>query len=215
MINTDKNCVGSDRIYQYIIQGIAEGRLKPADRIKEQDLVEQTGLSRTPIREALTILLNEGILTQDNKNRLSVTSLDLHTISKLYEMRELLEGEAARLAVEHASNSELEILAQIVQVQKTLTDITDIRANNVLFHQTLYHYSCNNYLLRIMQNLDRSLILLGESTLIDTTRQKQAHEEHLQIVQALQERDEKKASLRAKFHIQQAYKLRLSRILKG
>lgn len=59
--------VSSDRIYEFIIKSIKEGKLKPNDRIKEQDIALQTGLSRTPIREALGLLQNDGILIQDGK----------------------------------------------------------------------------------------------------------------------------------------------------
>lgn len=108
----------SYKIYEFIIESIKEGSLKPNDRIKEQDIVQQTGFSRTPIREALGLLQNDGILVQDSKKGLVVAGLDLISITKLYEIRELLEGEAAKLAAQYASSSEIEILENIVQAQK-------------------------------------------------------------------------------------------------
>ncbi|WP_297192895.1 GntR family transcriptional regulator [uncultured Campylobacter sp.] len=205
--------ISSDVIYDYVINAIKEGKLKPKDRIKEQDLALETGLSRTPIREALGILLNEGILTQDGKKGLVVAGLDLVSITKLYEMRELLEGEAARLATFFASKVEIEILYNIVNSQKKLNDIQSLRANNILFHETIFRCSNNNYLLKTMQNLDKSLILLGESTLAKPQRCKEAFNEHFQIVNAIEKKDEKMAMDLAKFHIRQAYKVRLERIL--
>lgn len=205
--------ISSDVIYDYVINAIKEGKLKPKDRIKEQDLALETGLSRTPIREALGILLNEGILTQDGKKGLVVAGLDLVSITKLYEMRELLEGEAARLATFFASKVEIEILYNIVNSQKKLSDIQSLRANNILFHETIFRCSNNNYLLKTMQNLDKSLILLGESTLAKPQRCKEAFNEHFQIVNAIEKKDEKMAMDLAKFHIRQAYKVRLERIL--
>ncbi|WP_300702240.1 GntR family transcriptional regulator [uncultured Campylobacter sp.] len=205
--------ISSDVIYDYVINAIKEGKLKPKDRIKEQDLALETGLSRTPIREALGILLNEGILTQDGKKGLVVSGLDLVSITKLYEMRELLEGEAARLATFFASKVEIEILYNIVNSQKKLSDVQSLRANNILFHETIFRCSNNNYLLKTMQNLDKSLILLGESTLAKPQRCKEAFNEHFQIVSAIEKKDEKMAMDLAKFHIRQAYKVRLERIL--
>ncbi len=81
-------------------------------------MVEQSGLSRTSIREALGLLQNGGILVQDGKNGLIVAGLDLISITKLYEIRELLEGEVAKLATLHASMTEIEILVNILKVQK-------------------------------------------------------------------------------------------------
>ncbi len=210
-----KQKISSDRIYDHVIDAIKQGKLKPKDRIKEQYLAEETGLSRTPIREALGILLNEGILIQEGKNGLVVAGLDLVSITKLYELRELLEGEAARLAVQYSSKAELEILARIVKAQKSIahTDISALRANNVLFHQTLYRYSGNHYLYKTMQNLEKTLILLGESTLAKENRPKESYEEHLNLVNAIRAKDSKKAEELARFHIHQAYKIRLERIL--
>lgn len=108
--------ISSDRIYDFIIKSIKDGKLKPNDRVKEQDLVEQTRLSRTPIREALGLLQNDGILVQDGKNGLIVAGLDLISITKLYEIRELLEGEAAKLTALHVSMAEIEILVNILKV---------------------------------------------------------------------------------------------------
>ena len=204
----------SDKIYDHVIEAIRQGKLKPKDRIKEQDLIQETGSSRTPIREALGILLNEGILVQDGKKGLMVAGLDLISITKLYEMREFLEGEAARLATLFASEVEVEILSNIVKAHKTIDNIVEARANNLLFHETIYRCSNNHYLFKTMQNLDRSLILLGESTLAKPGRILESYQEHYNIVEAIKQGDENKAQNMARFHIHQAYKIRLERILK-
>ena len=174
----------SDKIYDYIIESIKQGKFKPKDRIKEQDLIQETGLSRTPIREALGILVNEGILVQDGKKGLMVSGLDLISITKLYEMREFLEGEAARLATLFVSKVEIEILHNIIEEQKHISDIAEARANNVLFHEMIYRCSNNNYLFKIMQNLDKSLILLGESTLAKPERIQETYMEHANIFES-------------------------------
>lgn len=184
----------SDKIYDYIIESIKQGKFKPKDRIKEQDLIQETGLSRTPIREALGILVNEGILVQDGKKGLMVSGLDLISITKLYEMREFLEGEAARLATLFVSKVEIEILHNIIEEQKHISDIAEARANNVLFHEMIYRCSNNNYLFKIMQNLDKSLILLGESTLAKPERIQETYMEHANIFEAIRKGDEKKST---------------------
>ncbi|HHP0357874.1 TPA: GntR family transcriptional regulator [Campylobacter jejuni] len=201
-------------MYDFIIKSIKDGKLKPNDRVKEQDLVEQTGLSRTPIREALGLLQNDGILVQDGKNGLIVAGLDLISIMKLYEIRELLEGEATKLAALHASMAEIEILVNILKVQKNIKELNELRASNILCHQTLYRCSGNHYLFKIMENLDRSLLLLGDSTLAKENRPKEAYEEHLAVVNVIKERNALEGERLAKFHIQQAYKIRLDNILK-
>lgn len=155
-------------------------------------MIQETGLSRTPIREALGILVNEGILVQDGKKGLMISGLDLISITKLYEMREFLEGEAARLATLFVSKVKIEILHNIIEEQKHISDIAEARANNVLFHEMIYRCSNNNYLFKIMQNLDKSLILLGESTLAKPERIQETYMEHANIFEAIRKGDEKK-----------------------
>ena len=81
----------SDKIYDYIIESIRQGKFKPKDRIKEQDLIQETGLSRTPIREALGILVNEGILVQDGKKGLMVSFFPIPQLALIPVYRERIE----------------------------------------------------------------------------------------------------------------------------
>lgn len=64
-----------------------------------------------------------------------------------------------------------------------------------------------------MQNLEKTLILLGESTLAKANRPSEVYHEHLELLNAIKEKDAKKAADLARFHIHQAYKIRLERIL--
>lgn len=202
-----------EQVYEYIIQSIKNGTMLPGRRITELDLVESTGFSRTPIREALNLLLNEGVITSDQKNGLIITQLDQNMIAQLYEMREVLEGTAARLAAQHASEVEISILENIVNNEAKLTNLNDIIHNNKIFHNTLYQCSHNKFLLKTIQELQNSLLLLGETTLSTEKRMKDSHEEHIEILNALKNRDYKKAQESAQFHIIQAYKIRLDRFL--
>jgi len=78
-----------DQAYQFIVAGIQSGRLAPGTRLREIELAEMTGLSRTPVREALSRLQLEGLLTTDAARGLIVTELDYSMASELYAMREV------------------------------------------------------------------------------------------------------------------------------
>ncbi|PAF42211.1 GntR family transcriptional regulator [Helicobacter sp. 11S03491-1] len=201
------------QVYQYIIESIKNATMPPGFRIKENDLVKNTGLSRTPIREAISILINEGLITNDQKRGLIITELDQSMIAQLYEMREVLEGAAARLAAQHASDVEIGILENILTKQSQLNTLEEIIKNNKIFHNTLYQCAHNKFLLKTIQEIENSLLLLGTTTLSYPDRQLQSHQEHLQILNALKNRDSKKAKEFAQIHIKEAYKIRLNRFL--
>ncbi|PAF48030.1 GntR family transcriptional regulator [Helicobacter sp. 12S02634-8] len=210
-----KKMNSGEQVYQSIINAIKNATLAPGDRIKENDLVKTTGFSRTPIREAISLLLNEGMITNDQKRGLIITELDQNMIAQIYEMREVLEGAAAKLAAQHASDVEISILEKIVQHHAQAKTLEDIIQNNRIFHTTLYQCSHNKFLLKSVQELENSLLLLGSTTLKDPKRGQQSYQEHLTILQALKNRDCHQAQEAAKAHIRQAYQIRLDRFLFG
>ncbi len=199
----------SDQAYQFIIEGIQSGRLAPGTRLREIELAETIGVSRTPLREALGRLQMEGLAVNDPARGLVVTELDHSMTSELYIMREVLEGTAARLAARHASDVEIDFLREINQRDALPATPEDLAANNRLFHTTLYRCAHNRYLVRTLNSLQESMMLLGRTTLAAPGRAQSSQAEHLAIVEALARRDPEAAELAARAHIVSAYRIRL------
>ena len=202
----------SDQAYSYIVEGIQSGRLSPGTRLRETELAELTGLSRTPIREALSRLQLEGLLTMDAARGLIVTELDHSMASELYAMREVLEGTAARLAARHASDVEIDFLREINVRDAQLTSSDALAANNRLFHETLYRCAHNRYLVKTLNTLQESMMLLGRTTLAAPGRAESSRAEHAAIVEALARRDPDAAEQAARAHIIAAYRIRLEQL---
>lgn len=202
----------SDQAYQFIVEGIQSGRLAPGTRLRETDLAEKTGLSRTPIREALSRLQLEGLLTMDATRGLIVTELDHSMASELYAMREVLEGTAARLAARHASDVEIDFLREVNIRDAQLTTAEALAANNRLFHETLYRCAHNRYLVKTLNTLQESMMLLGRTTLAAPGRAETSRAEHAAIVEALARRDPDAAEHAARAHIIAAYRIRLEQL---
>ncbi|MGP1614443.1 MAG: GntR family transcriptional regulator [Pollutimonas bauzanensis] len=199
----------SDQAYQFIVEGIQSGRIVPGTRLREIELAGTIGLSRTPVREALGRLQMEGLAVNDPARGLVVTELDHSMTSELYIMREVLEGTAARLAARHASDVEIDFLREINQRDALLTAPEDLAANNRLFHSTLYRCAHNRYLVKTLNSLQESMMLLGPTTLAAPGRAQSSRAEHLAIVEALARRDPEAAELAARAHIISAYRIRL------
>src|SRR5690554_5257325 len=120
----------SEQAYRYIVDAIKQGTLPPGTRIREVDLAERTGLSRTPVREALNRLQLEGLVANDPGRGTIITELDHSMVNELYAMREVLEGTAAGLAARHASEVEIAFLREINERDAQLTETLDLVRNN-------------------------------------------------------------------------------------
>ncbi len=92
--------------YSMILEAIDMGAYRPGDRLVESELAERFGVSRTPIREALQRLETQSLLARDGRS-LIVASLDHNQMAELYVVRRELEGLAARLAAQHATQEEV------------------------------------------------------------------------------------------------------------
>ncbi|CAN0238885.1 unnamed protein product, partial [Chrysoparadoxa australica] len=99
--------------YRRLLDEIREGRLMPGERLRETELAERVGVSRTPVREAIRQLEADGLVGHVPRIGASVRKLDYAEVMELYEMRAVLEGTAARLAARAASEVELQELAAL------------------------------------------------------------------------------------------------------
>jgi DNA-binding GntR family transcriptional regulator len=196
--------------YQYIRDAIRGGRFKPGERLREIDLAKQIGLSRTPVREALSRLEAESLVAHDATRGVVVAELDYSMVTELYYMREVLEGTAGRLVAQHASEVEISILEDLCgQYEAALGNEAALTASNRRFHDTLYRCSHNRYLLNMVTVLHDALSLLGGTTLADSERAAQTLNEHRTVVAAIRARDPDAAEQALKAHIQAAHKARM------
>jgi DNA-binding GntR family transcriptional regulator len=190
--------------YSRIKEAIDEGQLGPGTRVTEVDLSERLSMSRTPVREAIYRLESEGLLSHEPRRGLIVTRPDHQMIVELYTMREVLEGTAARLAAQHASEAELVTLAEINGAEPAMFgEPKALSRLNRRFHSLIYMSAHNRYLLRNLENLASTVALLP--TMLDLSgRPMEAHREHIEILNAITERRAADAEEAARSHIRSA-----------
>ncbi len=199
--------------YRYIRSAIQGGQFKPGERLREIELAKQVGLSRTPIREALSRLETEGLVAHDPTRGVVVAELDYSMVTELYYMREVLEGTAARLAAQHASDVEISILDDLCQqYEAALSDHAALTMSNRRFHETLYRCSHNRYLLNMVTVLHDALSLLGGTTLDNPERAAETLREHRAVVTAIRARDADAAEQALRAHIRAAQKVRMQKL---
>ncbi|QIE42403.1 GntR family transcriptional regulator [Meridianimarinicoccus aquatilis] len=195
--------------YELILEAIDVGVYRPGDRLVESDLAERFGVSRTPIREALQRLETQSLLTRDGRS-LIVASLDHNQLAELYVVRAELEGLAARLAAQHATIEEIQVLRDMVRTDADLiNNPSALSRANRRFHKQIHLASHNRYLVQQLDLVHRSMALLASTSLAVDGRGETALAEHSAIVEAIEARDSDGAHDALKAHISQAFVTRL------
>ena len=195
--------------YGLILVAIDVGIYKPGSRLVESELAERFGVSRTPIREALQRLETQSLLTRDGRS-LIVASLDHNQMAELYVVRTELEGLAARLAAQHASVEEVNVLQQMVDADRMrVSNAAALARSNKRFHKQLHLASHNRFLVQQLDLVYRSMALLATTSLAVEGRGPVALDEHQAIVTAISDRDGALAYEAVKQHLSQAFVTRL------
>lgn len=196
-------------VYDTLRAGIRGGQYARAERIREEEVARTLGVSRTPVREALSRLQARGLL-EVAPGGLVVASLTRPQIHELYAMREVLEGSAARFVAQHASPSDIATLRRLATLfERSIGSPSKLADVNREFHSAIYEASKNRYLLRTLDQLNDALALLPSTTFTVPGRPERAVEEHAQILAAIGRGDADSAEHLARVHIQHAQEARL------
>jgi len=97
-----------DQVYAIIWEQIVSHRLRPGDKVSDLRLSEELGVSRTPVREALHRLAQDGVVRTENRRGFFVTSFSNQDVNEVYDIRTALEVLAVRLALPHLTDGELD-----------------------------------------------------------------------------------------------------------
>lgn len=193
-----------------LLDAIDRGDFAPGARLVESELAARYGVSRTPVREALSRLETQGVVARHPRGGAVVAALDYDQLGELYAVRAVTEGFAARMAARHAAPAEIALLQEMVATDRLhLDDAEALSKANRLFHRQLHRASHNRYLVQMLDAMRRSLALLSSTTLAWPGRGAQSVEEHTRIVAAIAARDEEGAEMAARLHIENALAARL------
>ena len=195
--------------YRRLLEDIRVGTLLPGARLRETDLADRLGISRTPVREAIRQLEADGLVIHLPRQGATIRSLDHAEVVELYEMRAVLEGTAARLAARAASDIEQAELAALNAELAATPAGPQAREVNRQFHRSLLDAARNRFLLKSMSALQKTLLILGPTTLADPARAMAAVAEHAAVLAALEARDGAGAEAAMRAHVGAALSARL------
>mgnify|MGYP000878751869 FL=1 len=174
---------GKDSLYVVLRQRVVAGFYSPGTQLKEEPLAREFGLSRTPVRSALKLLIDDGLATAEGGQGVRVTTWSDHDVEDSFQLRLLLEPHTAALAAVRGGDPMVTILRQSnVEMAEAIRqeNIQRIQDENRLFHLTLLEYCGSPRLRTILQNMIdipmivRSFYLANEDDLKQSLRH---HEE--------------------------------------
>jgi DNA-binding GntR family transcriptional regulator len=211
---TPKPDTGQGRdAYDRLIAEIRQGQLRPGDRLTETELAERLGISRTPVREAIRLLESDGLVDHQPRAGARIRRLDLAEVTELYEMRAVLEGTAARFAARAAYDSELAELDAInADMAAAAGDPERLYHANRQFHGVLLNAARNRFLWRSVEAVQKTLLILGRSTMEEADRAQAAVDEHGLLLRALHAHDGDAAEAAMRRHIEAAHRARLKQL---
>jgi len=196
--------------YDMLKNAILHGELEPGQPLIEANLAAWCQVSRTPIREALMRLEQDGLVDRTDRG-LVVRDRSPEEIIDLYETRMILEATVGRVAAERRTDHDIRTLRRLL-VRGEDTEVIDPRemvAANKQFHRAVWRASHNESLLDLLERLNLHLARYPETTLAYPGRWKQAWHEHSELMEAIEARDGDRAYEVALRHFKEARDIRL------
>lgn len=197
-------------VYQRLREEIATGVLAPGSPLREIPLAGRFGVSRTPVREALRRLEQDRLLVPGDRGMV-VRAIDPHEVVQVYDLRVLLEAEAAGQAARDHRPADLVRLEGLLDRDRALTDPDDATRirTNLEFHAAVWRATHNPVLVDLLERLTVHLVHAPRSTLSVGDRWHHALDEHARLLDAVRARDEQRARSLAGQHMATARELRL------
>jgi len=186
-------------------EAIRNGVLLPGERLMEIQLSEELGVSRTPVREAIRKLDQEGYIVMMPRRGAYVASITIRDINEIFEIRRALESLSSSLAAERISADELETLQRLlVEIGRYIKakNMEKIVETDIKFHDMLYQASRNERLVGIISNLREQLTRFRTLSMSYPGRLEATLKEHKAMVDAIARGDAEAAKEAALSHME-------------
>ncbi len=192
------------QVYNRIKQDIFEFRLLPGQRFTENEIAAATGVSRTPVREALYRLERDGYLEVMFRSGWRVRAIDFAQIDGLYDVRIVLELAAVRKLCEREERPQLADLKPIwlVPAAERCDDGAEVARLDEAFHDSLLAATGNREMARIYHDVAERIRIVRRLDFTQSPRVEATYQEHARILRAVLARKADQAQLLLKSHIE-------------
>lgn len=214
MTGVSRNGPLFDQVYDILWQRIIAGEITHGTRLSDLDWSKKLNVSRTPVREAMRKLQQDGILVQLDRGGCEIRRMSPNDLRSLYRCRAVLESLAVREAMDRFSEKEAKKLGELIDETQAALDSQEFDrafALNTRFHNVILELSNNTYLKHLLTDL-RRMILFARSSLMIAAHQSEisnSYAEHLhrvqvdhrEILEAMIARDTDRAAARMQEHL--------------
>jgi DNA-binding GntR family transcriptional regulator len=206
----------SDTAYDEIRRLIVTLELAPRAVVDERALVAQLGIGRTPVREALRRLAQERLVEVYPRRGMFVTDVDARELTRLNEVRVVLEPEAAQRAAERATDREREELAALlVELDGRARTQPEMMEFDERIHRTIYRLAHNPFLQATLEQYYTHVVRIWYLGIERAIKEKEATDEHHSVLQAIRDRTAQRAKEALRIHIERAFEETMLRVLEA
>ena len=193
----------ADQIFDRLETDILTEKYPKGTILTENGLSEELGVSRTPVREALSRLEQEHIIEDAGKG-MRVIGISEEDIGIVYEVREKIEGMAAALCARNCTDEEAAELRQIVELQEFYAgkdDAEQVKACDNRFHERIYYFCRSPILYDVLIPLHRKVQKVRKTSIEHPTRAHDSAAEHRKIMEAIAAHDPTEAEKAMIVHV--------------
>lgn len=197
----------AEQVYAALKLQMHDFRLVPGDRFSEAEIGARLGVSRTPVREALFRLRNEGLLDVESKSGWFVRPIDFAKLEQLYDLRVILESASvAKLCSLPEAPPALEALKAVwlVPAAERLADGREVGALDEQFHASLVRAAGNDEIARVHWDVTERIRIIRRLDFTRGDRIEATYVEHGKILRAVMQRKADAATLLLRSHIEQS-----------
>lgn len=203
-LNMDAYLPLRDVVFQTLRTAILKGDLKPGERLMELQLASKLGVSRTPIREAIRMLEQEGLARTIPRKGAEVAGMTEKDMEDVLQIRCVLEELAARLSCQNITDEEMRELkiAMVAFEEKTREgNVVELAKADVTFHDIIYRAADNPKLLVLLNNLREQMYRYRTEYMKDDRIHPVLIREHKEMVKALESKDQELVAREVRQHL--------------
>lgn len=192
------------KVYTILRERIINGYYPHTHAFVEQTLVDELGVSRTPIRTAFQQLKDDGLIELVPGKGAYLRKVGVDEVEDIFTIREALEGISARCAAKVISHANTEIMWDCYNKSRLFLQQGDVHAFSAAgkeIHKMILKMTKNEYLMDIVTKIDFPTKRFQESAIIVPGRSEQSCREHYEIVRAISDHDEDMAEKKMREHI--------------
>lgn len=179
-----------DQLYEHMLEQITSGGVKPGERIKDSEWATKFGVSRTPMREAIRKLTQEGLLVTLPTGGYEIRRLSQRELVQLYGCRAALEGAAVREVTLTANPDVIDQVREVLRETQAAIDAKDLKRAfdlNTKYHKVIMDACDNSFIKEMLSSLQRMIRVYRGNALSDAQKDDHSSEMYLERLRVKQQ----------------------------